>query len=116
MNTTKATFYDYEFSKTIVRYVVMNDTKSVFMVLLPKGMEQLMNTTFEKVIIDDNGYPNHLDWFPGSLVHIHLAHHTTPMPDATFKLSESTKALKFERQETGESENSQWIKTYLSAD
>ncbi len=110
------TFYDYKFSKTTIRYVVMNDTKNVFLVLLPNGMESEMNTTFEKVIVEKKGYYNHLDWFAGSLVHVHLAHHTTPMPDATFKLSESTKALKFDRQETGEGDGCEWIKTYLKAD
>ena len=90
-NGNNYTFYDYKFSKTTVRYVVMSDTKAVFMLLLPCGMEDKVNDTFEKVIVNDGGYPNHLDWYAGSLVHLHLAHHTTPMPDATFKLSETTK-------------------------
>ncbi len=113
---SRCKFYDYKFFKTTARYVVMEDTKATFLVLIPNGMEDLMNTTFEKVVIDDKGYPNHLDWYPGSLVHLHLSHHTTPMPDNSFKLSESTKALKFHRQETGGSDGFEWVKTYLTAD
>ena len=115
-NGNNYTFYDYKFSKTTVRYVVMSDTKAVFMLLLPCGMEDKVNDTFKKVIVTDGGYPNHLDWYAGSLVHLHLAHHTTPMPDATFKLSETTKSLKFDRQETGAGDGCQWIKTYVFAD
>ncbi len=115
-NNEKFTFYDYRFDKTILRYVVINENKSIFLCLLPTDKEHLMNTAFEKVIIDNNGYPNHLDWFSGSLVHLHFSHHTTPMYDNSLKSSESTKALKFDYQDIEEDENKQIIKTYLTAD
>ncbi len=108
-------FYDYIFNKTVVRYVVIKETGNVFMQLLPIGLEEKTNLIFDKVIVEDSGYANHLDWYPGSLVHLHFSHHTTPMPDNSFKLSESTKALQFENQEAEIFDGGEKIKTYLSA-
>lgn len=108
-------FYDYIFNKTIVRYVVIKETKNVFLQLLPTDIAHKANSIFDKVIVEDSGYVNHLDWYPGSLVHLHFSHHATPMPDNSFKLSESTKALRFENQEVETFDGGEKIKTYLSA-
>lgn len=108
--------YDYIFEKTTVRYVVMKDTEAVFMLLIPNGTEGMINDTYASVKLNDNGFPNHRDWFPGSLVHAHLAHHCTPMYENSLKLSETTKKLKFLSQEVMENGDSEIIKTREIAD
>jgi len=110
------TYYDYEFEKTTVRYVVMNDSKSVFMLLIPNGMQELINDTYETVKIDDGGYSNHKDWMPGSIVHLHLSHHMNSMFDNSFKFGESIKKLKFDKQECLNDGKCDIIKTYVKAD
>lgn len=107
---------DYTFEKTMVRYVVMKDTKAVFMLLIPRGMEENINTRYETFKENYMGYPNNYDWFAGSLVHLHLSHHCTPMYDNSYKLSESTKKLKFESQSYEKTSHSQIISTVVSAD
>ena len=54
-----------------------------------------------------------MDWFPGSLVHLHLSHHSTPMYENSLKLSESTKMLRFSSQEVKEDEICEIITTTL---
>ena len=109
-------FYDYIFEKTTVRYVVMDDTKAVFMLLIPNGTESDINDNYNTVKVNDNGFPNHRDWFAGSLVHLHLSHHCTPMYENSLKLSESTKKLKFANQEVTESDGKETVITCVSAD
>ena len=113
---SKYTKKDYKFEKTTVRYIVMNDTKSTFMIMFPNGYEDRINDRYETVKINDDGFPNTCDWFAGSLVYLHLSHHYTPMYENGYKLSESTKKLKFDRQNVTENGKFTEIKTYLKAD
>ena len=90
-------YIDYIFEKTTVRYVVTEENK-VFMLLIPNGTEDKINDDYYKKIIDDEGFPNHMDWYAGALVHIHLSHHATPIYENGLKYSQSTRMLRFESQ------------------
>lgn len=109
-------YTDYMFEKTTVRYVVMNETDRVFMLLIPSGMESKVNDTYETVKRLEDGFPNNCDWFPGSIAHLHLSHHYTPMCENSYKYSESTKNLMFDSQKVEEGENYTDIITYVKAD
>lgn len=110
------TYFDYTFEETTVRYVLMDETKKMFMLMVPRGMEDKIIDNYETTKLREDGYPDHRDWFAGTLVHIHLSHHMTPMLDNSLKYSETVNLLKFDRQEVFETENSQTIKTYMKAD
>lgn len=110
------TYYDYEFEKTTVRYVVTDEIKAVFMLLIPNGMMDRINDYYSTKKINDEGFPNHMDWYPGALVHLHLAHHSTPMYENSLKLSESTKMLRFSSQKVQENETKEIITTDLISD
>ena len=109
-------YCDYKFDKTTVRYVVMNDGGNTFMLLIPAGMEHLVNDTYETVQTMDGGYPDNYDWMPGSLVHVHLTHHMTPMADSGFKFSQSSMQLKFHSQSVTENDDCICIETVAKAD
>lgn len=121
MNTNKGLnknykYTDYVFEKTTVRYVVMNDTEAVFILLFPNEYSNRIVDNYETVKLRENGFPNHCDWYAGSLVHLHLSHHYTPMCENSYKMSESTKKLKFESQRLIENENYREIETVVRAD
>lgn len=113
-NKKNYTYTDYIFDKTTVRYI--NVQNSVFMLLLPNGTENSINDDYYTKKINDEGFPNHMDWFPGSLVHLHLAHHATPIYENGLKYSESTRMLRFASQEVCDEETKQIIKTNLVSD
>ncbi len=111
------TYYEYTFDKTTVRYIVMNETKSTFMILFPNDMSELVFDDYMTVKFDDSdGYPDHRDWLSGSLVHLHLSHHMNSMYDNSFKFGESDKGLIFDRQEVEKTDDSEVIKTYLTSE
>ncbi len=110
------TYTDYTFGKTTVRYVVMNDTKAVFMLLFPTDMTERVCDCYDTVRLNEMGFPNNCDWYAGALVHLHLSHHYTPMCENSYKMSESTKKLKFDRQELQNGSNYTEIATYVNAD
>lgn len=110
------TYYDYRFEKTTVRYVIMDETKAVFMLLIPNSTEGLINDDYETKIINDEGFPNYMDWFPGALVHLHLSHHATPVYENGLKYSESTRKLHFDSQSAEENEVCERVTTTLTSD
>ncbi|MGN0178019.1 MAG: glycoside hydrolase family 36 protein [Monoglobaceae bacterium] len=109
-------YMDYIFEKTTVRYIVMNDTEGTFMLMIPNGVTDLINDTFKTVKISDDGFPDNRDWFVGSLVHLHLSHHCTPVYNNSLKFSESTRKLKYDGQSIVEEDEFECIKTYLKSD
>ncbi len=119
MNKTKGhtknyTHYDYKFEKTTVRYVITDEEKAVFMLLIPNGTEGIINDDYYTKKINDEGFPNHMDWFPGSLVHLHLSHHATPIYENGLKYSESTRKLRLNSQIAEEDEIREIITTLIS--
>ena len=115
-HTKNYTHYDYMFEKTTVRYVVTDEEKAVFMLLIPNGTEGIINDDYYTKKINDEGFPNHMDWFPGSLVHLHLSHHATPIYENGLKYSESTRKLRFNSQSAEEDEIREIITTTLISD
>lgn len=107
-------FIDYRFSETTVRYVVMEESGAAFMQLLPQGTEEAVNDRYETVHAPGD-YPDHRDWFPGSLVHLHLAHHVNSSYGNSYKFSRSVKNLFFSGQVVTEKEDCITIETLLTA-
>lgn len=110
------TYIDYRFEKTTIRYIITDEEKAAFMLFIPNGYESGINDDYYTKKLNDEGFPNHMDWYSGSLVHLHLAHHSTPMYENGLKLSQTTKQLRFSSQEITEEENRELIKTYLTSD
>ncbi|MDD6565030.1 MAG: alpha-galactosidase [Clostridiales bacterium] len=86
------------------------------MLLIPNGMEDKINDDYYTKVINDEGFPNHLDWFPGMLVHLHLSHHAMPLYENGLKFSESAIMLCFASQDVVEDEEKEIITTHLKAD
>lgn len=107
-------YTDYVFEKTTVRYV--NFENKVFMLLIPNGTENKINDDYYTKVINDEGFPNHMDWFPGSLAHVHLAHHATPIYENGLKYSQSTRMLRFVSQEVCEEGTREVITTSLTTE
>lgn len=116
MTEKNYSFTDYKFDKTTVRYIVINDTKATFMLIFPSDMKNKLVDRFETVKLQENGFPNNCDWFAGALVHLHLSHHYTPMYENSYKMSESTKKLKFVDQKVLNGEDYTEIITNMTAD
>lgn len=104
-------FTDYIFEKTTVRYVIVE--QKVFMLLLPNEIKHKNNDDYFTKKYNEDGFPNHLDWFPGSLVHLHLAHHALSSYENSLKYTETTKMLRFSSQELTEEETRETIQTNL---
>lgn len=107
-------YTDYIFEKTTVRYV--NVENKVFMLLIPNEKISEINDDYFTKKTDDGGFPNHMDWFAGSLVHLHLSHCAVSPYENSLKFGECTRNLNFLSQEVFEDEASQTIKTYLTSD
>ena len=86
------------------------------MLLIPNGTENMVNDDYYTKKINYEGFPNHMDWFPGSIIHWHLSHHATPIYENGLKYSESTRKLHFGSQSTDEDEMSETITTTLISD
>lgn len=110
------TLKDYKFEKTTVRYIIMNESRVVFMLIFPNEYADRIYDNFETVKRLDGGFLNNCDWYAGSLVHLHLSHHYTPMYENSYKMSESTKKLRYERQKMENGANYTEIITYVTAD
>lgn len=109
------TAYDYRFEKTTVRYVVMDETKAVFMLLIPNGkIDDVYDDYCTKHAPGD--YPDHRDWFAGTLVHFHLRGDVNPSYANSMKFGEGVKKLKFRSQECSEQDGYVVINTTVETD
>lgn len=106
---------DYLFENTLVRYIIMNETKAVFMLIVPKNKKMLLDDTFHTVQLRGE-YPDNMDWFPGSIVHLHLSHHINSSYGNSLKFSQSVKSLKFSHQQYIEKNGCREVKTFLLSD
>lgn len=61
------TYIDYRFEKTTVRYVITDEEKAAFMLLIPNGCESRINDDYYTKKLNDEGFPNHMDWYPARL-------------------------------------------------
>ncbi len=92
---------EYVFGKTRVRYVFVGE--KVFMQLLPEDCADTPTDNYGKYTVDYQ-FADHVDWYPGALAHIQLAHHSrSPYVDGC-KLSKSFKDLKFKEQKSSENQ------------
>ena len=108
-------FNDYVFGETVVRYVIMNETKRVFMMLIPKD-------TLSDVCDDYNSYPivsqfgdNH-DYCAGALCHLHLSHHYISPCNDSMHLGQSFDEMYFKSQKKIDFEDKTVIETEIVSD
>lgn len=103
---------DYVFDDTVVRYILMNETKEMFLQLIPKSKIGCVYDNYYTVNFDES-FPDHRDWFSGALVHLHISGDSKPSYSNGLKFSGSMKKVKFERQEYAISDDEVTISTYL---
>ena len=106
---------DYIFGNTCVRYVIMDETKKVFMYLLPTGVDAEVDDTYWREERDSE-FMDHYDWYPGTLCYIHLSHHGRIGYTNSYKLSEGYDALWFKSQEKLRENGKTIIRTVLCSD
>lgn len=92
------TFKDYTFGSTTVRYVIMNDTKIVFMLLVPSHRLGEIYDTYESINIDTD-FSFNKDWLAGTLCHLHLSHHYRSPMSGSMKFGQSFTEMYFKSQQ-----------------
>ena len=112
MSTKKYEAKDYVFGNTIVRYVIMNDTKKVFLNLLPKGTEHLVDDRYESYP-EDSQFMDCVDFESGALAHLHLSHHVITPACGHMKYGDSFDTLLFKSQIVNKLEDRTVIETLL---
>ena len=106
---------EYVFGNSVVRYVIIDGTKKVFLQLFPK--ESVVNTDEALQIYENEGqFSYRYDWFCGALCHIHLAHHSQSPYANSCKMSDSYDDLRFDEQEVIKGKGKTVIKTIMISD
>lgn len=106
---------EYVLGTTRVRYVIENDTKRVFLILLPLDCESEVCDRYETYHIDGQ-FDDHVDWYAGTLAHIHLAHHTKSPYCNTSKLGQSYRDMYFKSQNCMNMDGRTVIETVMTSD
>ena len=106
------TYKDYTFDKTTVRYVILNESKNVFMLLIPNSRIGEINDTYESINVGEE-FPYNKDFAGGTLCHLHLSHHFRSPLSGSFKFSESFYKLAFKSQEVLKEGNSTTVETVV---
>ncbi len=109
------TFKDYTFGNTTVRYVILDETKNVFMLLLPTNRLDEVNDTYKAVTVDTD-FPYNKDFAGGTLCHLQLAHHFRSPLASSNKMSESFYKLAFKSQDVVKEDGKTIIKTIAEAE
>lgn len=109
------TFKDYTFGDTTVRYVILEESKNVFMLLIPKGRTGEINDTYESITVSKD-FPYNKDFAGGTLCHIHLSHHYRSPVAGSFKFGESFYRLAFKSQELIKNGSETTIETIAEAE
>jgi len=109
------TVKEYEITNTYVRYIVLDDSKKVFLQLVPKNCDAGINDKYANFSIDGQ-FADCYDFFAGSLCHIRLAHHSNPPYCNSLKLSESYDDMYFKDQRVLMSEEKTVIETFVVSD
>ncbi len=108
------TYKDYTFGKTTVRYVIMNETKMVFMLLIPSHRLDEIYDTYKTVEIGTD-FPFNKDFVGGTLCHLHLSHHFRSPIAGSYKLGESFFRLAYKDQKVIKENGKTVIKTVIEA-
>ncbi len=109
------TYKDYVFGRTTVRYVILNESKNVFMLLIPNSRIGEINDTYESINVGEE-FPYNKDFAGGTLCHLHLSHHFRSPLSGSFKFSESFYKLAFKSQEVLKEGNSTTVETVVEAE
>lgn len=108
------TFKDYTFGKTTVRYITLNETKAVFMLLIPSSRIDEINDTYKTINVGED-FPFNKDFAGGALCHIHLAHHFHSPIASSMKMGEAFFKLAFKSQEVIKENGKTTIVTVVEA-
>lgn len=109
------TVKDYEFNTTVVRYIILEENKKVFLQLIPKNCDAKTVDKYQNFSIDGQ-FADCYDFFAGSLCHIRLAHHSNPPYCNSLKLSDSYDDMYFKDQRVLKSEEKTVIETFVVSD
>ena len=97
MENKNYTFNDYVFGETVVRYVIMNETKKVFMLLIPKSTIDDVCCNYKRYVRDYQ-FSDNYDYHPGALCHLHLSHHYISSCNDSMRLGQSFDEMYFKSQ------------------
>ena len=109
------TFNDYIFGETVVRYIIMNDTKKVFMMLIPIDTLSCICDDYDSYPIVSQFGDNH-DYHSGALCHLHLSHHYISPCNDSMRLGQSFDEMYFKSQKKMEFEDKTVIETEIVSD
>lgn len=109
------TVKEYEFKNTNVRYIIVNQSKKVFLQLIPKDCNAKINDAYKKLDFNSQ-FMDSYDYFEGALCHLHLSHHSNSPYSNSFKLSGSYDNMYFKDQNVVYKENKTVIETLVSSD
>lgn len=109
------THNDYIFQDTIVRYVILNETKQVFMMLMPKSTMDSVSAHY-KTYARDYQFSDFYDYKAGALCHLHLSHHyISPCADS-MHFGQSFDELYFKSQTRTDFDDKTVIETEVVSD
>ncbi len=106
---------DYHLGSTLVRYTIMNDTKKVFLSIIPDGTEKSWNCDL-KAYTKDSQFSDVFDYYAGALCHLQLSHHWRSPYAGGCKLGQSYNDMKYKSQECIKESDRTVIKTIVGAD
>ncbi len=97
-------YKDYDFGKTLVRYIISKESGKVFLNLLPKDALKKPLERYES-FSSDGQFADNYDWFDGALFHLHLSHYSrSPYPNS-LKYGDSYDEMRFKKQTVIRAEN-----------
>ncbi|MBQ7574815.1 MAG: alpha-galactosidase [Clostridia bacterium] len=111
----KYTYRDYLFGKTLLRYVISDETGRVFLNVLPQDAKKAPNETFETVRISGD-FDDNYDWYEGALFHLQLSHHARSPYANSQKLGASYTDMRFRNQTVTRTEDKTVIETLVASD
>ena len=109
------TYKDYEFGKTLLRYVISDETGKAFLNLLPIDAQVPVNESFRSFSAGSD-FDDQYDWYGGALFHVRLSHHAIPPYPNSYKLGDSFDDMHFKEQKAISYEDRTVIKTCLASD
>ena len=106
---------EYEIKNTCIRYIVLDDSKKVFLQLVPKNCDAPINDKYASFSLDGQ-FADCYDFFAGSLCHIKLAHHCNSPYSNSLKLSDSYDDMYFKEQKVFRDNEKTIIETSIISD
>ena len=103
---------EYKFNSTRVKYIILDESKKVFLQLLPENCDTNIIDRYYNFSCGGQ-FSDSYDFYAGSLCHIHLSHHSNSPYSNSLKLSDSYDDMYFKEQNVIEDDNKTTIATTI---